>query len=54
MRIVRKAARIARNVALFGVDFVLPAFGIPRPWNYLAALLWLFWMGNLSYMIAIR
>lgn len=51
---VRVAARVARGVGSFGVNFVIPAFGIPRPWNYFAATFCLFWTAGIGYAIATR
>lgn len=50
MKVVRSGFFVVRRIAWFGVEVVCPAFGIPRPFNYLAGLLWLYFMGSLFYM----
>lgn len=51
---VQAAARVARGAGSFGANVIMPAFGIPRPWNYLAAAFWLLWLTSIGYAIATR
>jgi len=50
MNTFRLACNTTRRVAFYGIDVLLPAFGIPRVLGYLAALLLLYWMGNYAYL----
>ena len=54
MRGARATMRATRAAGSFGVNVVIPALGIPRPWNYLAGAFWLYWMGSIGYMIVTR
>jgi hypothetical protein len=51
---VRSMFRATRSVGSFGVNIVCPAFGIPRPWSYLAFGFWLYFIGTIVYRIASR
>jgi hypothetical protein len=53
MNLFRLAATTSRKIAFYGLDVLLPAFGIPKPLGYLAALLLAYWIGNYAY-VAIR
>ncbi len=50
----RATMRATRTVGSFGLNVIMPAFGIPRPWNYLAAGFWLCWVGRIGYMIVTK
>jgi hypothetical protein len=50
MKVFRSGFSVVRRIAWFGVEVVFPAFGIPRPFSYLAGMLWLSFMCNLFYM----
>lgn len=52
MKVLRNGFSMMGRIAWYGVDSVLPALGIPRPFNYLAGIFWLYWVGTLLYMIA--
>lgn len=54
MKLVFKVARATRSVGSFGLNVVFPALGIPRPWNYFAGVLWIYWMCAITYGIATR
>lgn len=54
MEVVRGSARAARRAGSFGINVVIPWFGIPRPWNYLAAGFLVFWTSSIVYAIATR
>lgn len=50
MNALRLACNTTRRVAFYGIDVLLPAFGIPKVLGYLATLLLLYWMGNYAYL----
>lgn len=50
MNMLRSAGSATRRVAFYGLDVLLPAFGIPKPLGYLAALLLVYWIGNYAYV----
>lgn len=53
MNMLRLVGAATRTIAFYGLDVLLPAFGIPKPLGYLAALLLVYWIGNYAY-VAIR
>jgi hypothetical protein len=53
MNMLRLAGAASRKIAFYGLDILLPAFGIPKALGYLAALLLVYWIGNYVY-VAIR
>jgi hypothetical protein len=53
MKVIRNGFSVVRRIAWFGVEIVFPAFGIPRPFNYLAGMFWLYWIGSILFL-AIR
>jgi hypothetical protein len=53
MNMLRIAGAATRKIAFYGLDVLLPAFGIPKPLGYLAALLLAYWIGNYAY-VAVR
>jgi hypothetical protein len=50
MNMLRLVARATHRVTFYGLDVLLPAFGIPKALSYLAALLLAYWMGNYTYL----
>ena len=53
MNMLRLAGTATRKIAFYGLDVLLPAFGIPKSLGYLAALLLVYWIANYAY-VAIR
>jgi hypothetical protein len=51
---IHGSARVIRRVGSFCVNVVIPWFGIPRPWNYLAAGFLVVWTASIGYAIATR
>lgn len=51
---VKATVRVVRSAGSFSANVIMPAFGIPRPWSYLAAAFWLWWMASIGYAIAAR
>jgi hypothetical protein len=51
MRVARATMRAVRVAGSFGVNVLIPALGIPRPYNYLAGIFWVYWIGCIGYLI---
>lgn len=47
----RTVWRATRTIGWYLLEVVAPFFGIPRPWNYLAVLVWLYFAIGIVYGI---